>query len=90
MGLSRTTALLDLSLTFPFDHFFFLLRQVSIALCVSSIHFHLLFLFRHRSLLCEMVTYPALEPACAAAAFWAISSVICPSLQWDYVTYLYS
>jgi hypothetical protein len=25
MGLSRTTALLDLSLTFPFDHFFFLL-----------------------------------------------------------------
>lgn len=27
IGLSRTTALFDLSLTFPFDHFFFLLRR---------------------------------------------------------------
>jgi hypothetical protein len=38
MGLSRTTALLDLSLTFPFDHFFFLLDQVSQNPFVSSIH----------------------------------------------------
>ncbi len=29
IGLSRTTALLDLSLTFPLDHFFFLLRAES-------------------------------------------------------------
>lgn len=29
MGLSRTTALLALSLTFPLDHFFFLLRGES-------------------------------------------------------------
>lgn len=35
MGLSRTTALFALSLTFPLDHFFFLLRCQLMLVCVS-------------------------------------------------------
>jgi len=78
--LSRTTALLDLSLTFPFDHFFFLLRQVSIDLLRVHCPYSFFPSFSTDLFSNEIVTYPALEPACAAAAFWAILSVACPSL----------
>jgi hypothetical protein len=72
MGLSSTTALLDLSLTFPFDHFFFLLDGQYRSF---QNHFiHIPFIQRPISFSSEMMTYPALDPACAAAAFWATSS----------------
>jgi hypothetical protein len=87
MGLSRTTALLDLSLTFPFDHFFFLLR-CQYCSCESFLSKFLL--STDLLLLSGMLTYPALEPACAAAAFWAVSSATVLCTLEDYMTYLYS
>ena len=87
MGLSRTTALLDLSLTFPFDHFFFLLHC---QYCSSESFLSKFLPSTDLLLLSEMVTYPALEPACAAAAFWAVLSVTALCTVEGDITYLYS